>query len=495
MLILPVIDIINGKCVRLIQGNYDKRTNYAKTPLSMAKNFVNSGASYLHIIDLEGAREGKPKNAETILKIAKKLDVRIQVGGGIRTYSDAEKLLKNGITRIIMSTAALEKPELIKKLIREFGESRIIISIDARDGKVAIKGWQEQSEKNVLELIKELKKLGIATIIYTDIKRDGMMRGPNIEKIREILKTGMKVIVAGGISSLSQIKKLRSLGASGVIVGKAIYEGKIDIARALKENANAQNNLAKRIIPCMDINKGRVVKGTCFKNLRDAGDPIELGKLYSKMGADELIFLDITATVEKRKTLKKLVKKIAANINIPFTVGGGIQNLADIRALLNVGADKVAICSEAVKNPEFIKKVAKTFGSQCIVISIDAKRNPFSSAPSWQIYIAGGRTNTGIDAIEFSSLMAKYGAGELLVNSLDRDGTRKGYDIALLRTIAENVNIPIIASSGAGSRKDFLKAFTEGKCDAALGASLFHFGEISIPDLKNYLRKNNIQIR
>lgn len=495
MLILPAIDIINGKCVRLIQGDYNKRTNYAKTPFSMAKNFVKIGASYLHIIDLEGARDGKPKNAETILKIAKTLDVRIQVGGGIRTYKNAEKLLKNGVTRIIMSTAALEKPKLIKKLIREFGESRIIISIDARNGRVAIKGWQKQSEKNVLDLIKELKKLGIATIIYTDIEQDGMMRGPNIEKIREILKTGMKIIIAGGISELSQIEKLRSLGASGVIVGKTIYEGKIDIAAALKENANTQNNLAKRIIPCMDIDKGRVVKGTCFKNLRDAGDPVELGKLYSKMSADELIFLDITATVEKRKTLKKLVKKIAAEINIPFTVGGGVRTLADIRALLNAGADKVAICSEAVKNPEFIKKAAKTFGSQCIVISIDAKRNPSSSVPLWQIYIAGGRINTGIDVIKFSRLMAEYGAGELLVNSLDKDGTRKGYDLELLRTIAKNVNIPVIASSGAGSREDFLKAFTEGKCDAALSASLFHFGEISILDLKNYLRKNNIQIR
>jgi cyclase len=209
------------------------------------------------------------------------------------------------------------------------------------------------------------------------------------------------------------------------------------------------------------------------------------------MGIDELIFLDITATVEKRKTLVELVQRISENINIPFTVGGGIKTIDDIRSVLFHGADKVAIESAAVTNPEFVKKAAKTFGSQCIVISLSPKK----SNGKWEIFIKGGRKNTGIDAATFAKSMETLGAGELLVNSLDRDGTKKGYDIELLRTISENVSIPVIASSGAGKKEHFLEALTDGKCDAALAARLFHFRELEIPDVKNYLRSHFISLR
>ncbi|MDP3970999.1 MAG: imidazole glycerol phosphate synthase subunit HisF [bacterium] len=251
------------------------------------------------------------------------------------------------------------------------------------------------------------------------------------------------------------------------------------------------SNLTKRIIPCMDIADGRVVKGINFKQLQDAGDPVELAKLYSNKGADELVFLDITATIENRLTLYELVEKVAAQINIPFTVGGGIRILEDIGRLLKFGADKVSIGSTAVTNSDFVKQAAERFGTQCIVISIDSKQ----VGDSWEIYIKGGREATGIDAIKFARKMERLGAGELLVNSLDRDGTKQGYDLALMQTISTAVNIPIIASSGVGKSGDFLDVFSRTDVDAALAASVFHSRGIDIQRLKKYLLANNIKVR
>lgn len=265
--------------------------------------------------------------------------------------------------------------------------------------------------------------------------------------------------------------------------------------------------LAKRIIPCLDIQNGRVVKGTHFADLKDAGDPVELARRYCNEGADELVFLDITATVEKRKTLLNLVEQVGKAINIPFTVGGGISELSDVKAVLAAGADKVSIGSAAVKYPALIREIAAECGSQAIVISVDAKRrrkplkNIFSRAFSifnglqWSVFIRGGRDDAGIDAIEFSKQMQDLGAGELLVNSLDRDGTQQGYDLELLRNISEAVSIPVIASSGAGQLNDFLDALTIGKADAVLAASLFHYGTLTIPELKQYLFSQGIPIR
>ena len=234
-----------------------------------------------------------------------------------------------------------------------------------------------------------------------------------------------------------------------------------------------------------------MLKGINFKNLIDAGDPVALGKFYSEGGADELVFLDITATEDNRKTLRDLVERIAREINIPFTVGGGIKSISDIRELLTVGADKISIGSIAVRNPSFVKEASEYFGSQCIVISVDAKKKD----AGWEVYINGGRNATGIDAILFSKEMEKLGAGELLVNSLDRDGTKKGFDIELLNRICEVVNIPVIASSGAGAVEDFIKVFNETNVDATLAVSIFHKGDISVRGLKKVLQKNNLQIR
>ncbi len=250
---------------------------------------------------------------------------------------------------------------------------------------------------------------------------------------------------------------------------------------------------AKRIIPCLDVNNGRVVKGVNFVNLVDAGDPVECAKTYDKAGADELVFLDITATSDRRNTVVDMVTKVAESVFIPFTVGGGIRSVADFRTLLLAGADKISVNSAAIKRPELISEAADKFGSQCVVCAIDAKRR--KNAPGWDVYLAGGRVNTGIDAVEWAAKAEALGAGEILLTSMDCDGTKSGYDLELTKAISENAGIPVIASGGAGTMDHFYTALTEGKADAVLAASLFHFGEIQIKDLKAYLRGRGIAVR
>jgi len=249
---------------------------------------------------------------------------------------------------------------------------------------------------------------------------------------------------------------------------------------------------AKRIIPCLDVNNGRVVKGVNFVGLRDAGDPVEVAKRYNEEGADELTFLDIGASHEGRDTIVDVVKKVAQEVFIPLTVGGGIRELPDIYNLLNVGCDKVSINSAAIKRPAFIEEGAKRFGSQCIVVAIDAKE---VKKDLWHIFTHGGRNDTGIDAIQWAKEAYERGAGELLVTSMDADGTKAGFDNTLNRKIGEVVNIPVIASGGAGTMKHIEEAFTLGNADAALAASIFHFREIDIMDLKHYLKSHNIPVR
>ncbi|MEJ7555419.1 MAG: imidazole glycerol phosphate synthase subunit HisF [Aquificaceae bacterium] len=249
--------------------------------------------------------------------------------------------------------------------------------------------------------------------------------------------------------------------------------------------------LAKRIIPCLDVDKGRVVKGVRFLNLVDAGDPVEVAKVYEEQGADELVFLDITASAEDRKITLEVVKRVAEEVFMPFTVGGGISSLEDMRRLLEAGADKVSINTSAVKNPQLIYEGAKKFGSQCIVVAIDAKRK----GNGWEVYIHGGRTPTGLDAIEWAKKAESLGAGEILLTSMDRDGTKSGYDIELTKAVSKAVNIPVIASGGAGSMEHFYEAFVLGGADACLAASLFHFKEISIPELKGYLASKGVPVR
>jgi len=250
--------------------------------------------------------------------------------------------------------------------------------------------------------------------------------------------------------------------------------------------------LAKRIIPCLDVKEGRVVKGVNFVNLIDAGDPVENAKVYNAEGADELVFLDITASHEKRKIMVDVVRRVAEEVFMPFTVGGGLNTNEDIRELLNAGCDKVSINTSAVKRPEFIKEASDKFGTQCIVVAIDAKK---VSEGKWEVFIHGGRDNTGIDAVQWAKKAESLGAGEILLTSMDSDGTKDGYDLDLTRKISESVNIPIIASGGCGTLNHFAEALTLGKADAALAASVFHFKEFTVGEVKKYLKGKGIEIR
>ena len=249
----------------------------------------------------------------------------------------------------------------------------------------------------------------------------------------------------------------------------------------------------KRIIPCLDVKDGRVVKGINFVDLRDAGDPVSVAAVYDKAGADELVFLDITASSDARDIKVNMVRKVAETVFIPFTVGGGIRTIEDFKMILREGADKVSVNSAAILNPELVSEAADKFGSQCVVVAIDAKRRTEGSG--WSIYKYGGRVDMGIDAVEWAMKAERLGAGEILLTSMDCDGTKDGYDVELTRTISENVSIPVIASGGAGKKEHFLEVLTEGKADAVLAASLFHFNELQIRDLKQYLSERKISVR
>lgn len=249
----------------------------------------------------------------------------------------------------------------------------------------------------------------------------------------------------------------------------------------------------KRIIPCLDVKDGRVVKGVNFVNLRDAGDPVEIGAAYDKAGADELVFLDITASSDARETVVDMVRKVAETVFIPFTVGGGIRTVENFRDLLREGADKIAVNSAAINTPELISEAADKFGSQCVVVAIDARRRQDGSG--WNIYKNGGRIDMGIDAVEWAARVEKLGAGEILLTSMDCDGTKSGFDLELTRQVAEAVSIPVIASGGAGTKEHFYEALTEGKAEAALAASLFHYKELEINEVKAYLKEKNVPVR
>jgi cyclase len=254
------------------------------------------------------------------------------------------------------------------------------------------------------------------------------------------------------------------------------------------------SGLAKRVIPCLDVDKGRVVKGVKFVEIRDAGDPVEVAKCYDKQGADELVFLDITASAEQREIIVHVVEEVASQVFIPLTVGGGIREPSDIRLLLKAGADKVAINTAAVENPDFVRQAADRFGSQCIVVAIDAKRIA-DGENRWEVYTHGGRKATGIDTVEWAQKMSAYGAGEILLTSMDRDGTRDGYDLELTRAISDAIPVPVIASGGVGTLDHLVEGIIKGKADAVLAASIFHYGEHTVEEAKRYMARHNIEVR
>lgn len=490
MLIIPAIDIISGKCVRLTQGDYRRKTVYSSNPVSVAKKFASQGADMLHVVDLEGARDGTPKNLKTILEIRKRVMIPMQVGGGIRTIREARAYLANGIDRIVVSTAALSDRRFLKELVSVFSSHRITISLDFLGKRLKMNGWLKKAEVKLETFLEELKLLRIRHLIVTDIKSDGMLCEKSSFEFNQLLDLNwFSVCRAGGISDLKRLKVLQNCGAHAVIIGKALYEGRLNLADC-QSALRPRSNLRKRIIPCLDVCDARVVKGVRFMNLKDSGDPVTLAKKYAAQGASELVFLDITASKEKRQTFSNMVKKIARNIFIPFTVGGGIRSISDIEILLNAGADKVSLNTAAIENPNLIKMAAKRFGSQCVVCAIDLKK----VGHKYKVFSYAGNKETELEAIPWARKVAALGAGELLITSMDRDGTLHGYDLDFLKKISAMVKIPVIASGGAGKLEDLRDAFLKGKVDAVLAASIFHEGKYTISKVINYLKKYGIPI-
>lgn len=444
----------------------------------------------LHIVDLDGAKIGMPQNADLILKICRTLKIPIEVGGGIRSIEACRLYLKASVKRVVIGTKAVSDETFVRELLSEFGPDKIVVSIDIKNGKLATNAWAKTSEQSIEEFGASLKNAGILNVVVTDVSCDGTLTEPNYEMVRSASSMGFNVIAAGGVSSLASIIKLKEMGIYGSILGKAIYEKKLKISDAIK-SAEPLSGLTKRIIPCLDVSNGRTVKGVNFQNLKDAGDPVELGKKYSEEGADELVFLDITASKENRKTTIEMVEKVSRNVFIPFTVGGGVSTVDDFNSLLKAGADKVAINTAAVKNPQLIADAAAKFGSQCVVVAIDVKK----SGDEYVVYIRGGSEAAELEAVSWAKEVVSLGAGEILLTSMDCDGTKKGFDLEILSKISREVNVPVIASGGAGSLKDIEYAFTVGCADAALAASLFHYGELSISDTKKYLLSRNIPVR
>jgi cyclase len=496
--IIPAIDLIDGKCVRLSGGRFDTMKIYSDKPADMARQFRDQGVKYLHIVDLDGARTGTPRNIGLLKEIAAISGMKVDFGGGIRLRETFKAVLDAGADRVSIGSMAVTRPSKLEEWLSDFGADRVILGVDVKNEKVAYHGWQSESAIDWPEYIGYWLGKGINRIFCTDIDRDGAMNGPAVELYQRILQQfpGIDLIASGGVSCPDDIRMLEQAGLKGVIVGKAIYEGRLEASYPLlsKEGAgggpSAAGGLAKRIIPCLDIRDGRTVKGVNFVDIKDAGDPVELAIRYAEEGADELVFLDITATIEGRKTFPLLVKRIAKVLNIPFTVGGGISTYDDAVILLEAGADKISLNSAAVKNPDIINRLARSFGNQFVVLAIDAKEHL-----GWEVYIHGGRIPTGKNLFDWAREGQERGSGEILFTSMNHDGTKNGFANEALARLSEMLTIPIIASGGAGKPEHFRDAFKNGKADAALAASVFHFGQIPIPELKRYLYNQGITVR
>lgn len=496
--IIPAIDLYNGNVVRLYKGDFQKTTRYSTNALEILKQFLKQGVEQIHIINLNGAKSGKFENGPnfeillSLIKECNKWGCKIQLGGGIRNERTIKLLLDLGVYKIILGTMVTDDPKLFQKIIKKY-KNEIIIALDVFDNTLRVRGWIQDTKIILKSHFKNLERQGISNFIITDVSRDGTLNGPNIELYKNLSNNKLsrtKLIASGGIRDLNDIDQVLRY-VDGVVIGKAIFNNNITMPN-LKNLIirNDPTNLTKRIIPCLDVKDGRVVKGVQFNNLRDNGDPVELAKYYNAQGADELVFLDISATLENRASMIQVIEKVAQEVYIPFTVGGGIRQLGDITKIINAGAEKVSINTAAVNNLKIVRDGSEKFGSQSIVVAIDVKKK----GKSWEVFIKSGTESTGLDALKWAKKVVEYGAGELLVTSMDKDGTQTGYDLKLIKKLSKNIPVPIIASGGAGNYNDFYQAINAG-AEAVLAASLFHDKVITINKLKDFLLKNDIKVR
>lgn len=490
MQIIPAIDVLDGRVVRLTQGDFSRKITFSEDPLSFAKTFTDLGATRLHLVNLSGAKDARvsPEFLALVKNMTALTSASIQVGGGIRSIEDAAALLDAGATYIVLGTSVLSDPQEVLKIQSRF-PGKCIAALDVDNEIVHIDGWQKSSEIHIASALEQVQALGIEQILITDISRDGMEDGPNANLYFALKRKfpSLHIIASGGVTTLSDISTLKNAECSSCVVGKALLNN----PSVYTSFSKAASNLAIRVIPCLDVCNGRTVKGTQFTNLRDAGDPTELALEYCDQGADELVFLDISATVDAKSTAVDLATRVANAVDIPFTIGGGIATATAAKQILQAGADKVAINSAAIQNPDLLRQIAQEVGSANLVCAIDAKK----SGDRYVVCTHGGSKETDIDAIAWAKQAVQMGAGELLVTSFDNDGVGGGYETSLLRQITSECRVPVIASGGAGCLQDFTDAIELGGASAVLAASVFHFGTFSIQTVKESLCDSGFPVR
>jgi len=486
--VVPSIDILGGDVVRLLRGSYDDVTPYGSADEVVASWNAPEG-TLIHVVDLEGARSGAFALSELLARLARRY--RVQVGGGIRCADDAGRAIAAGASRVVVGTMAVRDPHELRRAIDRIGGSRIVVALALLDGEIRVAGWPSAHRADLDAVLRELELAGIEEILVTDVGRDGAMTGPAFELYRDLAtRTSMRILASGGIARLDDVTMLARGGAAcGVIVGRALQDRVICLTEA--REAASRRPLPARVIPCLDVRGGRVVKGVRFQSIRDAGDVVECARRYEAEGADEIVMLDISATAEEREASLETVKRVAEQLFIPLTVGGGVRSVDDFRRLLRAGADRVAINSAAVENPSLVERSAGEFGVQAVVVACDAKRN----GEGWQVMTRAGSTPTGLDAVAWSHRAADLGAGEILLTSIDRDGTQSGFDCALTRAVTGATGIGVIASGGAGRFEHFREAIESGGASAVLAASLFHDGVMSIGALKEFLERSGVAVR
>jgi cyclase len=539
--LLPAIDLRHGRAVRLQQGDAARETVYADDPVALVRSYKDAGVLRVHVVDLDAAF-GEPAQRALIEKMAALLPV--QLGGGLRDQQSIAWAFAAGCERAVIGSLVAREPERFRDLALEHS-GRLVPALDVEAGAVRIAGWREGARRTLAELCGLLRGLPCPAVLVTDVERDGMLTGPNFELTRQVARdSGLPGLLSGGIHKLADLEVAATMPEiAGAVVGRAIYEGAFTVEEALaaarppsppaplpcrpsqppeRERGDKKqlrvgapspvrgggagdargrdgegaagvggpSHLARRVIPCLDVKNGRVVKGVRFENLTDQGDPAESALRYAEQGADEIVFLDITAAPEGRDTDVDWVRRTAEQVFIPLTVGGGVRSEDDARRLLLAGADKVGINSAAVANPELIGRLARRFGRQFVVLSVDARRRE----GGWEVVTQGGRRATGLDALAWIREGVERGAGEILLTSIDRDGTQDGYDLELLAAACSSVGVPVIASGGAGTPEHLAAGLAAGAA-AVLAASIFHQGTYTVGEVKERLMEAGFPIR
>jgi len=480
--LIPSLDLIGGRVVRLIEGDFS-RPEFYDDAFTLVDEWPSG--TLVHVVDLDAARSGRPIELDFVRRLVAR-GFRVQAGGGVRSIEDARTWLAAGAERVVIGTLACDQPELFRSIVEAIGSQNVLPAIDIRAGQVRTHGWLEYGARSVKETFAIVEDSGCSEALVTDVSRDGKLQGPSFALYRELAElTSLRIIASGGVTTRRDLDALSRLSnLSGAVAGKAILE------RRINASYRPETSLAPRIVPCLDVRDGRVAKGVRFVELRDAGDPAGLAQRYENEGADEIVLLDITATPQAQRTAIETVSRVADQISIPLTVGGGVWTIDDFRSLLRAGADRVAINSAAVARPELLREAATEFGVQAVVLSCDVLGNE-----PGEVMVSGGRVSTALDPVEWCRRAEALGAGEILLTSIDRDGTRNGFDITLLRRISSATGIGVIASGGAGTSRHFRDAIEEGGASAVLAASLFHDRLLSISEVKKYLGESGIRMR